>query len=104
MPFEVLVKSCSDFYSPEKVQEAKDLLWKTVMTTHFGNRKDLRNIRRKNTGGSSKARVGCEDIVKAIQVCDKEGTEMPKFYAIAPCRKQTKERSEYLKIDPPISI
>ena len=26
MPYDVLVKTCANFYSPEKIQEAKDLL------------------------------------------------------------------------------
>ena len=82
LPFEVLVKTCTDFYSSDKIQEAKDLLWETVMSVSHGDRRDLRNIKRKNTGANSKARANCEDIVKAVQVCDKEGTDMPKFYAV----------------------
>ena len=82
MPFEVLVKTCAEFYSSDKIQEAKDLLWETVITVSHGDRRDLRNIKRKNTGASSKARADSEDIVKAIQVCDREGTAMPKFYAV----------------------
>ena len=82
MPFEALVKTCTDFYSSEMIQEAKDLLWESVMTVFHGHRRDLRNIKRKNTGASSKARADCEDVVKALQVCDRDGTEMPKFYAV----------------------
>ena len=82
MTFETLVKTCSEFYSSEKIQEANDLLWKSVLNVFHKDRKDLRNIKRKNTGTNSKARTDCEDVVKAMQVCDKEGTPMPKFYAI----------------------
>ena len=82
MPFEALVKTCTDFYTSDMIQEAKDLLWETVMTVFHGDRRDLRNIRRKNTAASSKSRADCEDIVRALQVCDREGTVVPKFFAI----------------------
>ena len=82
LPFEVIIKNCVDFYSAEKIQEAKDLFWETVVAVSFSERRDLRNIKRKNTGASSKARADCEDVVKAMQVTDKEGTAMPKFYAV----------------------
>lgn len=79
VPFETLVKICTDFYAGDAILEAKDLLWDTVIAEHHGER---RNIRRKNTGSCSKERADCEDILKALQVCDKEGTIMPKFCAM----------------------
>ena len=66
MPYDILVKTCANFYTPEKIQDAKDLLWETVMTVFHGDRAYLRNIKRKNTGASSKARADTEDIVKAL--------------------------------------
>ena len=79
VPFETLVKICTDFYSGDAILEAKDLLWDMVIAEHHGDR---RNIRRKNTGSCSKEKADCEDILKALQVCDKEGTTMPKFCAV----------------------
>ena len=45
VPFETLVKICTDFYAGDAILEAKDLLWDTVIAEHHGER---RNIRRKN--------------------------------------------------------
>ena len=78
VPFEALVKICTDFYPGDAILAAKDLLWDTVITEHHAER---RNIRRKN-GTCSKEKADCEDILKALQVCDKEETPMPKFCAV----------------------
>ena len=69
----------------KKIQEAKDLLWESVINVHHGDRSDLRCIKRKKTGTTgtcSKETADCKDILKALQVCDREGTAMPKFCAI----------------------
>ena len=81
VPFEVLVKSCTEFYDSEKIHTAKELLWETTITPKFPGRSDLRLIKRKN-GANSKARADMEDILKALQVCDMEGINLPSFYAV----------------------
>ena len=81
VPFEVLVKTCTEFYDGDKIHQAKELLWETTITPKFPGRPDLRLIKRKN-GANSKARTDMEDILKALQVCDKEGILLPSFYAV----------------------
>ena len=82
MPFETIVKLCSDFYSGEEIHSAKELLWELVISVIFPSRKDLRLIRRKSTSTGSKNRADMEDILKALQVCDRESVILPKFYAV----------------------
>ena len=83
-PFEVIVKQCMDFYSGDQIQAGKDLLWDTAIAASptLSARKEMRNIRRKNTGAKNKERLDMEDIVKALQVCDKEGITLPSYYAL----------------------
>ena len=83
MPFETISKLCADFYSGEDIHSAKQLLWELVISVAFPSRKDLRLItRRKNTSSGSKNRADLEDVLKAIQVCDREGVILPKFDAV----------------------
>ena len=89
MPFEAIVKLCTDFYSAEEIHAAKDVLWELVISVSFTGRKDLRLIRRKSTPLCSKNRVDMEDIMKALQVCDREGVILPVFYAVDLGRKHT---------------
>ena len=78
VPFEALVKICADFYGSEKIHAAKELLWEAVITPKFPG---MRMIKRRN-GAFSKERYDMEDILKALQVCDKGGVNMPQFYAL----------------------
>lgn len=82
VPYEALLKTCLEFYSMEQIQSAKELLWDEVISTVFAARKEMRHIKRKNTNAGSKEKADMEDILKALQVCDREGTTLPHFYAI----------------------
>ena len=81
VPFEALIKICADFYASEKIHSAKETLWESVISPSFPGRTDMRLIKRKNAA-NSKERADMEDILKALQVCDKEGISMPQFYAL----------------------
>ena len=81
-PFEAIVKSCMEFYSQQAIQEAKDLLWNETITAAFPSRKDLRNIKRKGTSVGAKEKADLEDILKALQVCDREDVSVPQFCAV----------------------
>ena len=82
MPFETLLKVCTDFYSGEAIQGAKEVLWESVISIVFPARKDLCLIKRKATSIGCKERADLDDILKALQVCDKEVIVLPQFYAL----------------------
>ena len=82
VPFETLVKICTGFYSGEKIQDAKEILWEKVVSVEFSARKDLRLVKRKATAAGAKEHADMTDILKALQVCDKEDTLLPQFYAL----------------------
>ena len=84
VPFEMLVKQCVDFYSSEQIQAAKDLFWETAisLSPDISARKDMRNIRRRDNGTQKKERLDMEDLIKAIQACDKAGFTLPRYYLL----------------------
>ena len=79
MPFEMIVKVCTDFYQEREIREAKDQLWDVVISKISEDRKDLR---KKKSLKQDKKKSDMEDILKALLICDKEGTRQPLFYAI----------------------
>ena len=81
VPFEALLKICIDFYGGTSINCAKETLWKSVIAPRFPGRADMRLIKRKN-GVHSKEHSDMEDILKALQVCDKEGVSLPQFCAL----------------------
>ena len=82
VPFETILKIGTDFYSGDMIQEAKETLWESVISVVLPGRKDLRLIKRKATTAGCKERADLEDIMKALQVCDREGIVLPQFYAL----------------------
>ena len=82
LPFESILKICTEFYSGELIQGAKELLWESAISAIFPARKDLRLIKRKSTSAGSKERADLEDILKALQACDREGVALPQFFAL----------------------